>query len=676
MAEHIILALALVAATTFGVLFYWHRKERRQLETEGLSFRTLAENSLAGIWRTDPDGNCVYVNKAWEQMADMHNGEWRGSGWGNALHPADRDRVIANFTAATFKLEKFEEELCWQRPDGSILWVRTLGAPEFDSSGRLLGYVGTNIDIQESKELQDKLALALQKAEQAAASKSTFLANMSHEIRTPMNGVIGFTELLLDADLPDDQRAHVQLIADSGRAMMRLLNEILDVAKIESGHMLINYEPTDLRQKLRHSARLLEPLAKSNKLNFGVWVDDAVPDLVQTDALRLRQIILNLVGNAVKFTETGGIDLEARVENSSKGRYLLISVIDTGVGIEQSRLDAIFEPFSQENSSVMKRHGGSGLGLTISNQLVEMMDGTITVHSKPGVGTNFTVRLPLIEASPDETAKPIEVEGLMPALTHLQGVRLLIAEDHAINQQLILAMMSSLGLDATLVENGEEAIAAVVRAEEAGQPFHAILMDVQMPEVDGLEATRRLRALGFGAESLPIIALTANCYPDDIAACKKAGMQSHLGKPVTTVTLARELARCFPQPAVVNHDTYYAGEERRAARPGASLADLEHRYVDRKGQLFTILRESLGDNPEAIDWDNLAGELHKLAGIAANFGEAELGEASSRLERRLRLTPEPHLRLAALRREWPSFEEAASVTTGSLSRSRPKGRLP
>lgn len=556
-----------------------------------------------------------------------------------------------------------------EHDDGSILWTRCLVAPEFDSGSQLIGFVGLNINIQYKKDLERKLSAALKKVEQADALKTNFLANINHEIRTPINGMIGFTELLLDTDLPEDQRKHVQLIADSGRAMMQLLNDIIDVAKIESGNVRIDLEPIDLREKLRHSAKLLEPLAKSKKLSFGVWVDDAVPELVQLDALRLRQVILNLVGNSIKFTANGGIDLEARVENSSKGRHLLISVIDTGVGIEQSRLEAIFEPFSQENAATTQLHGGSGLGLSISNQLVEMMDGTITVHSRLGVGTNFTVRLPLIEVAPGVSHTPIESEMPVPALTHLKSMRLLIAEDHAINQQLILAMVATLGFNAQLVENGQEAIDAVVQAEEQGRPFDAILMDVQMPEVDGLEACRALRKLGFDADQLPIIALTANCYPDDIAACRKAGMQSHLGKPLTTVALARELARCFPPPPMASHEAIAARLERRVANNAKpSLADLEVRYLDRKGQLFDILRESLSDTPETIDWDNLARELHKLAGVAANFGEAELGKASSRLERRLRMTPEPHLRLAALQREWPSFEEAASITSNSASR--------
>ena len=411
--------------------------------------------------------------------------------------PKIATRVLENFTTQVTKGEEFEDEWRWLRPDGTSMWVKGLGAPEFDRSGKVVGYTGINISIQRSKELEQELNDALEHAEQAAASKTTFLANMSHEIRTPMNGVVGFTELLLEADLPDEQRSHVQLIADSGRAMMRLLNDILDVAKIEAGQLRINYEPTDLHQALRHSAKLVEPLARSKGLSLGVWVDDAVPEAVEIDALRLRQIILNLVGNAVKFTETGGIDVEARVENSSTGRHLLISVIDTGIGIDDTRLRSIFRPFEQEDSSIARRYGGTGLGLAISNQLVEMMEGSITVHSKLSVGTNFTVRLPLRETSVRAIDSADEVEPPFPALAHLADCNLLIAEDHPINQQLIMAMVASLGIKAHLVHNGEEAVSAIVEAQQAGTQFDAVLMDMQMPGMDGLEATRQVRARGL-----------------------------------------------------------------------------------------------------------------------------------------------------------------------------------
>ncbi|APE28622.1 PAS domain-containing hybrid sensor histidine kinase/response regulator [Aurantiacibacter gangjinensis] len=661
MVEYAIIAIALVAASAFALLYYRDRRQKQAGEHAALSFATLTGVAPAGIWRTDANGHCVYVNRHWEEMAGLGRGEWRDTGWSGALHPEDADRVFASFMRAVANEELFEDEWRWKRPDGSSLWVMCRGAPEYGEDGELLGYVGINIDIQRAKELEEDLSAALETAESAASAKATFLANMSHEIRTPMNGVIGFTEMLLESDLDDEQFAQVQLISDSGRAMMRLLNDILDVSKIESGQLRIMEEPTDLRQQLRHCAKLHEPMARGKGLTLGTFVDDAVPQTVMLDRLRVRQVVLNLIGNAVKFTERGGVDVEARVETSSEGPVLSLSVIDTGIGIEADRMDVIFKPFTQEDGSVARRYGGTGLGLAISSQLVTMMDGRITVQSRPGIGTAFTVRLPLKEAANED-----ELEEVQPAaksvLGDLSGARVLIAEDHAINQQLIMAMIASLDIDARLVENGEEAVAAAVQARDEGRPFDVVLMDMQMPDVDGLEATRRLRALGFTAKELPVIALTANCYPDDVAACTRAGMQSHLGKPVTTVALARELARWL-SPAdeasakLKAEITHESAAPEAMARP--SLAGLEARYRDRRTQLVRELRLSLESEPAAIDWEKLTQELHKLAGVAANFGDAELGEASRRLEHDLKTASEPGARRAALQREWPRFEEAA-----------------
>ena len=659
MLEHIML-LAFIGATVLFFGLYLHH--RRMIGDHGhgaISFRTLAEVAPAGIWRTLPNGECIYVNKAWLEMTGQEDGDWQGHGWANALHPDDRERVSANWFEAISRKEIFHEELRWLRPDGTSLWVMCRGAPEYAPDGTLVAYVGINTDIQKSKQLEADLHTQRERAEAAAAAKASFLANMSHEIRTPMNGVIGFTELLLETKLSDEQHNHVQLIADSGRAMMQLLNDILDVSKIEAGQLTLVDEPTDIRQKLRHCVKLLEPMARSKGLALGVWVDDDVPDLVELDRLRTRQIILNLVGNAVKFTESGGIDVEARVENSFTGKQLVISVIDTGIGIDPAKLNSIFSPFTQEDGSVARRYGGTGLGLAISSQLVEMMGGAMSVQSKRDVGTNFTVRLPLKDVSVNALVPEPAAADQAVSMADLSGARILIAEDHSINQQLIMAMVSTLGIDAHLVENGAEAVRAVIEAKDCGRPFDAVLMDMQMPDVDGLEASRQIRDLGIKAETLPIIALTANCYPDDIAACRQAGMQSHLGKPVTTVALARELARCLVPKDIPTPLRRKTDFKRDKLPSSPSLKGLQERYASRKGKVVQDLRRSLKADPARIDWEQLASELHKLAGVAANFGEPEIGEASRRLEKRLKSTSEGVERMAALRREWPRFEEAA-----------------
>lgn len=504
-------------------------------------------------------------------------------------------------------------------------------------------------ELAKARQHEEEQAAALERAERTAAAKSTFLANMSHEIRTPLNGVIGFAELLQESDLDDQQFGNVQLIAEASHAMMRLVNDILDVSRIEAGKMQLLEEPTDLREKLLHCAKLNEPMARRKGLKLSTFIDDAVPRKVIVDRLRLRQVLLNLIGNAVKFTDEGGVDIEARVENSTQGRVLIISVIDTGVGIAEERLETIFTPFSQGNEPLARHYGGTGLGLAISSQLIGVMNGRITVHSKRGIGTSFTIRLPLVEADHDAPIRSRTAPARPnQALADLSSARILIAEDLAINQQLVLAMTSSLGIEASLAADGEEAVRAVTEADREGRPFDAVLMDMQMPVMDGLQATRRIRELGFHADDLPIIALTANCYAEDVDACTRAGMQSHIAKPVTTIGLARELARWLPTstPASV-----------RPARP--SLSDLESRYQDRKARILDQLRQSLRTDAENTDWHAIAGELHKLAGVAANFGDEKLGDLSRMLERRIKEDAQPALCHEALAKRWPDIEKAA-----------------
>ncbi|WP_165853474.1 PAS domain-containing hybrid sensor histidine kinase/response regulator [Aurantiacibacter aquimixticola] len=655
MIELLALVASSVAAFAFATLYFRQRAEREEDEQAALSFTTLADVAPAGIWRTDARGQCIYVNRAWEESAGLT--DWEGDRWARALHPDDYDDVMSALMTAVAREERIDTEWRWLRPDGSTVWVKGIGAPEYDEDGEVVGYVGINFDIQRSKDLEAELMTAREKALDEAQAKSTFLANMSHEIRTPMNGVVGFTELLMESDLDETQRDQVRLIAESGRAMMQLLNDVLDHSKIESGQLRIVAEPTDVRHKLNHAVKLMEPMARARGLSMSVWIEDDVPELVELDPLRLRQILLNLIGNAVKFTENGGIDVEARVETSNDGKYLLISVIDTGIGIEEAKLEAIFSPFRQEDGTTARRYGGTGLGLSISSQLVTMMDGRITVHSKQGVGTQFTIRLPLRKAESLPSIPAVEIVSTEDAaVSSLSNTHVLIAEDHGINQELIMSMAEALGIDAELVENGEQAVEAVIAARDAGRPFAAVLMDMQMPDVDGLEATRQLRAMGFTAESLPIIALTANCYPDDVAACREAGMQSHLGKPVTTVALARELARWLGDGDDDDAQDEIVSERADLAPMTGGLVD---RYRDRKVQLLAQLKQSLERSPGQTDWAELASQLHKLAGVAANFGEPELGEASRRLENWLKMTPGPEERMLALRREWPHFEKAA-----------------
>lgn len=644
-----LLACALAAA---GVAI-WALRRHAGGGTLSISFKTLADVAPAGIWRTTADGHCIYVNQALQEQTGRPEEECIGNGWADAIHPEDKERVFAKWYATVARRERYRDEWRWLRPDGSTLWVTTLGAPEFNERGDLVGYVGINIDIQRSKELEADLKRARERAEETTAAKTNFLANMSHEIRTPMNGVIGFTDMLLQSDLTEEQQRHVQLIADSGRAMMNLLNDILDLSKIEVGQLELHPEPTDVRQKIRHCARLLEPQARAKGVSLEQDVAEDFPQLVEADRLRLRQVLMNLIGNAVKFTERGTVCVHASVEDNGVQRCALIEVRDTGIGIAPDKLGRIFEPFTQEDGSITRRYGGTGLGLSITSQLVDMMGGKISVESEVGQGTSFAVRFPLKAIDGQESEQPEKLDHGNYAF--LKGKRVLIAEDHQINQQLIMAMAEALGLDASLVEDGSEAVAAVVQAERDGAAYDAVLMDVQMPHMDGLEAAAALRRRGFGQDMLPIIALTANCYPDDIAACRQAGMQAHVGKPVNYSALARELLAVLTGPPM---------DIDPRSMMAHSSPSLRAKYVDRKDTLAALVDAALdeGTDASAIDWKTLRTEMHNLAGVAGNFGDAELGEACSRLEKRLRdLDGDDAARLRALREDWTGNGQARAA---------------
>ena len=454
-------------------------------------------------------------------------------------HPGDRSEVQRVFEHSVATGEDFQFEARLLRADGAVRHVESVGSVIADASGTSTSVFGVFRDRTDDIERERALKDALRKARHAAAAKSRFLANMSHEIRTPMNGVIGFTDLLLTEELTPTQRRYVSLISDSGRSMLMLLNDILDISKIEAGSLELVEEPVDIRAKLSDCVDIMRASASAKGIRVATHVADDVPTAILGDRLRFRQILLNLIGNAVKFTETGSVRVEARIEQGGERPALVIDVVDTGIGIEGRKLEAIFDSFGQADATTARRFGGTGLGLSISRNLARLMGGDVVATSVAGKGSTFSVRLPA------RTAALPDAVGATQAREHAnyERARVLIVEDNEINQVLTQAMCDQMGLDYELAIDGAEAIRKIEAARESGQLHDLVLMDLQMPEVDGFEASRRLRAAGYDAETLPIVALTANAYAEDIDACREAGMQDHLTKPVTLDQVDRMLAR-------------------------------------------------------------------------------------------------------------------------------------
>ncbi|MBC3833303.1 PAS domain S-box protein [Undibacterium amnicola] len=508
---------------------------------------------------------------------------------------------------------------------GQEIWIHGSYNPIFDPEGRPYKIIKFASDLSERHMMEQDLREAKAKAEHAAAAKNTFLANMSHEIRTPMNAILGFTDVLLSEPVNDSQRRHLSTVRNSARSLLTLLNDILDTAKLEHGAVELEIRDFSLREVCMQVMATLRINAQAKALPLVLNYPETIPDFFQGDALRLQQILLNLIGNAIKFTEKGEVVLHVSMQENK----LHLIVQDTGIGIAPDRINHIFDPFAQADASMSRRFGGTGLGTTISRQLIELMHGRIWVESEIGVGSQFHVELPLLLGEAVHTNEEQSIITLPP-------LHILAVDDVPQNLELLQVMLGRLGHTITTARNGAEAVKIFPQ-----QQFDIILMDVQMPVMNGLEASQFIRLLETqkGLTPTPIIAFSASVLEADIKAAKLAGMDGFAHKPIDLLRLSQEIARLLKiEIPVLESATHTQIAQQLSGSVidwsrGQNLWGNEQRHREAIRQFLSSFRDSVPRLRTLLKQPtDFAALVHKLKGAAGNLALSRVSNICTTIE--------------------------------------------
>ncbi|CUH95712.1 hypothetical protein P22_1790 [Propionispora sp. 2/2-37] len=615
-------------------------------------YLTLFENFPVLIWRANVDRTCDYFNKSWQEFTGKNISGVADCDWRDIIHPADQQRRYQQFLTSFDARRPFALEYRLKRYDGEYRWVVEMGKPFYGLEGDFSGYIGTLYDIDERKQAEQKMQEAKEEAERANRTKSQFLANMSHEIRTPLNGILGMLDLTLLTELSDEQRENMKIARECAGSLLNVINDILDISKMEAGKVVMKNIDFDVRQVLFSTIQMHDVHAAKKGLVLECDIAEDIPPVLNGDPHRLQQIINNLLSNAVKFTDEGNIVFSVhKVAAAGQKVELQIAVKDTGIGISTQDMPLLFQKFSQVDGSYTRKHGGSGLGLAISKQLAELMGGSISAESEKGKGSVFYVRLGFaVGSGPVEAA----VAGEASAPQKKAVLTILLVEDDVVNQKVITRMLKAPEYRICLANNGREALLAIPRV----QP-DLVLMDIQMPKMDGLEATEQIRAgEKMTGKHMPIIAVTAHALEGDREKFLAAGMDDYLAKPIVRDELLRAIDRVLLKAkerkilAALHHN------ENSSDKPGAleraQLTAALRQYMEQLGQV------------KGEQYAVAGGLAHQIKQAAAGLGAEGLKASAFLLEMACRKENQEVVqkRLAGLKQEYSHFKRVQQGASG------------
>ena len=643
-------------------------KRRRQLVASWELLHAAVENISQGLLVADANRNVPLINQRAIQLLglpralvkpDLRYDEivaWQVS-TGDVSGPEQAPlRVVAANGGIAAEASSYQRT----RPNGTVLEVRTQ-----TSDGGLA--VRTYTDITEERRNAEALAVARDAAEAAARTRSEFLATISHEIRTPLNGVLGLAELLADMELGPTQFDYVRMIQDSGEHLLELINDILDFSRLEASRVELEEVVFDPASVVNGLADLFRPQATRKGLNLSVTVT-SLPPAARGDPRRLRQVLFNLVGNAIKFTDHGWIDIAVGVVTLDGDEIRLLGrVTDTGIGIDPAAVDRMFDKFTQADGSISRRFGGSGLGLAICQRLVNLMGGDIRVESTPGIGSAF--QFDIILKTTTEVSSETDAPGSVPA-DDTHRLRILIAEDNSTNRQVVMHQLRRLGHQATAVEDGAKAVAAYRAA-----PYDLILMDVMMPDMDGLTATRLIRSEEPADQHLPIIGLTAGSQADHLAGCLAAGMDDVATKPITLARLREILRPIAPlRPASATKPARSRIQELRDELGPEVASEICATFAEDTRLRLETLRQAAAQGETQVIYRG----AHSVAGAASNVGATILAQHAKKLEETIgQLSLDALLEAVTdLERELDAALDSLGVTPEPIAGSEPAHGAP